>query len=239
MARPDAVSRRGGARLAAALLALALLAGCGGNRLRVTGVGGARLDYRPPEAKSAGPASVDLPETPAEALAAAAAAMRAHGLQITIDDERALLLVGQLSGEPEPYVDCGSVEIVPGPKASEPPTSFPAAAARAQVPRTVGSQRTEVVRQMRLAARLVVSAVASGDGTQLTSRAYYVVTRSFSLPGDLASADVGPRVEAMSFTSDRPGSFPSGTTCIATGRLERLVIPISTPQPLTLLPPAS
>ena len=223
----------GPARVVVAALALALLAGCASNRVRVSGVGGPRLDYQPPGAAPAGPVSVDVSEAPGEALAAAEASMRANGLQVTLVDPRASMVVGQYEGDPQPYVDCGAVEILPGAKASEPPSRFPAAAPQAQVPRTVGTTHTQVVRSMRLDGRLVVTAIPSDTGSRLTSHAYYVITLSFALPGDLAKADVGPRVEVMSFTSDRSGSLPAGTTCVPTGRLERLGLPSPPPRILT------
>jgi hypothetical protein len=239
MAMRDEASRMGGARLVVAARALALLAGCAGNRVRVSGVGGPRLDYQPPGATPAGPVSVDVAEAPAEALAAVEGTMRANGLRVTLVDPRAFLVIGQYEGDPQPFVDCGAIEVLPGAKASEPPSRFPAAVPQAQVPRTIGDTRTQVVRSMRLDGRLVVTAAPSDAGTRLTSRAYYVITLSFALPGELADAHVGPRVEVMSFTSDRAGSLPAGTTCVPTGRLERLALPPSAPRILTPQPQPS
>ncbi len=66
-----------------------------------------------------------------------------------------------------------------------------------------------------------------------------MVTLSFALTGELADTNVGPRVEVMSFTSDSSGSLPAGTTCVPTGRLERLALPPSAPQILIPQAPPS
>ncbi len=154
------------ARVVMAVLALALLAGCNGSRVRVSGIGGPRLEYQPPGATPAGPVSVDLSESPRDALAAVEEAMRANGLHVTSVDPRASLVVAIYEGDPQPYVDCGAIEILPGAKASEPASRFPAAVPQARLPRTIGSTRTQVVRSMRLDGRVVVTAMPSDAGTR-------------------------------------------------------------------------
>jgi hypothetical protein len=142
-------------------------------------------------------------------------ALRTAGLRIGQVDERAGLVVATYTGDPSRFVDCGTIiAATDGGDARR----LDAAAEGANFRRSSNRRPVLVERGLTLRARLVLQLRPEGQGTRLTSRATYVLTKRTSLDGGPA------RLETISFQSGGRAGFAKGTICQPTSALERLAL---------------
>lgn len=212
-------ARRGASRWAASLLLPALLAAC-------TGVGVERsaalhpalapFEYRPPDREPAQPVVVRLRGMPERVLPAAARTLEERGFEPEQVDPGRRLLVLRYRGAPEPWVDCGTLQV----REAGEPRSRPAAAATLRADRSPdgGSQ---LVRSLRLDARVVV-ALRQQLGGRAAVRTTYVLTELVDRVGADGRVLASAR-ETARFETGGVGSFREGMRCVATGRLEEEV----------------
>lgn len=145
------------------------------------------------------------------------------GLEIREADDAAGRLVAAYAGDPEPYVDCGWIVAYDEAGLER----VPAAAEAASFERRLGGEVVDVARRLELEAVMTVVLDQRGEATVVDTSSDYRLTKLARAPGE---ADPLSR-ETITFASGEAASFGIGTTCQATGQLERLV--------LDALPPVS
>lgn len=187
------------------LAGAAFVAACGGAPVRL-----AELGYTAP---SEPPALPDTRTVGAAPIVLANAALEANG-PFDVRQSEPGYVVAYYSGNPEPYVDCGTLETSAG--------NVPGAAQQARLSRFRDYEEWQALRQMRLDARIVTRFEPRTSGTRMLTSATYVVTRTADTV-DGQGAVIGTRRDTVSFESGGTGRFTKGTVCRPTGSLERAV----------------
>ena len=184
-------------------------------------------DYLPPIGLPSRPGLAVAADSPEAALRLLADRLKGRDFQKVEGASGPGRLVLEFSGDPEPYLDCGTF-IVGGATPTEPTRREPASRLqiRIPVPATVAAGEV-ILRQLRLDARIVITAEREQGLTQLTALVIYGATRTVdrvALDGRILDTSR----ETMAFRTDQLGRFAMGLECLATGRLEADVLaPIS------------
>lgn len=177
--------------------------------------GSERLAYTGPVGPAGTAADQRIDQPPGRAVGQVREALRKAGLRIGQVDERAGLVVATYAGDPARFADCGTIVArTDGGGARR----LDAAAESAAFRRARDRRPLLVERGMALRARLVLQLRPDGQGTRLTGRATYVVTKR------TAPAGGPPRFETISFQSGGRAGFAKGTICQPTGALERVAL---------------
>ena len=151
-------------------------------------------------------------------------AVAAVPLTVTKSDPEAGLVVATYSGNPEPYVTCGWIVIMP-PGATSEPRHYPAAAPSTEMPGDWVRFDGILDRGLRLDSRTVarVAPSASGNEAVVDVDTTYVLTRTLTTrepDGQIR----GWKRETVRLPDDGGATFAKGTTCYATGQLEAAVL---------------
>ena len=153
-------------------------------------------------------------------------------LQVDLADPERAIVVASYSGDPEPYVSCGSILVDRGGELEEVPAS-----GQASFRRVVQGRGLEVTRGMRLDARLVVEVKPDGGGAGVETTSNYVLTKTI-VAEDRAGRARGRAHEVVSFSAGGRGEFSKGTVCQPNGALERIVLGVL-PSMARVQPPES
>ena len=175
----------------------------------------AQIGYVPPETAPAAPVRLHARGTPAGAVDRLAGALAAAGLAIDIADPSRGIVVAIYSGDPTPYVECGSIFVFPVGAGAE-PRRLPAETGRATLDLGSPAAPAALARELRLDARLALQLQPSGGEVEVLGDATYVLTKTVRPASGAAVRDV------VSFRSGESGRFARGTVCQPNGRLERL-----------------
>ena len=140
-----------------------------------------------------------------------------------IDKESGFINISY-SGDPEKYIDCGVIDSYVKNAMGERRYHFPAASAYQEYETMVGGQNLLFYkRKMNLEGRInLIIQELSQDSTLVTVNIKYVVTKNI-----LVSNPQGQSTnlsDSISFNTNGSATFPKGTSCYATGALEREVI---------------
>ncbi|MCS6877712.1 MAG: hypothetical protein RMK73_02870 [Geminicoccaceae bacterium] len=159
------------------------------------------------------------PEAAIARLAEALGAEKSRMRRGTAEDGTAWLELTS-SGDPEPFVDCGSFELhEPG----APPRRIPAARLDLRIPLAPPERREVLLRQLRLDGRLLAIARPSEPGSRLEVRATYVLTRTVDRVA-LDGRVLDTQRETAAFETGTTGRFAQGLVCRPSGRLEQAVV---------------
>jgi hypothetical protein len=132
------------------------------------------------------------------------------------------------SGDPEPYVDCGSVASYVKNARGERTYRFPAASASADYELMTGKEIVSIARQMALDARIAVTAAPiANKETRVSVSAHYALSRTMHIRDTQGSVQTVSHLAR--FTSDDDGTFPGAVVCRASGKLEADVLSAVTP----------
>lgn len=177
--------------------------------------------YRPPAEPPPPPPSIEVEGAPEAALAALAEALGAEErrLQRGVAEGGVAWLALTSTGDPEPFVDCGSFEL---PAADGSTSRIPAARLSVRIPLQPAERREVLLRQLRLDGRLLLTAVPTPAGSRLETRASYVLTRTIDRVA-LDGRVLDSQRETIAFESGGSGRFAHGMLCRPTGRLEQAV----------------
>ncbi len=179
-------------------------------------------NYLPPTEPPPRPPSVVTSMPPQTAIAQLAEALGAETNRArrgTREDGTAFLELTS-SGDPEPFVDCGSFELhQPG----TPPERIAAARLNLRIPLLPPERREVLLRQLRLDGRLLAIAHPIPEGSRLEFRATYVLTRTVDRVA-LDGRVLETRRETIAFDTGSVGRFAQGLVCQPTGRLEEALL---------------
>jgi hypothetical protein len=179
-------------------------------------------NYRPPEGPPPAPPSLSVEERPERAIELLAEALAASGSKLgrgTRETGEAWLVLTS-SGDPEPFLDCGTFEAIAEDGRVE---RVPAARLAMRLPIPPAERREVFLRQLRLDGRLAVSARPEDGRSRIDVVASYVLTRTVdrvALDGRILES----QRETVAFETGRAGRFDQGLICRPTGRLEDAVI---------------
>lgn len=197
------MTRRAGIALGSTFL----LAGCLSGNIEPVA-----LTYTPPQVDPAATRSQQLPGRADSMLQNLSASLMNVGFEDVVTPASDVV-VARYSGELEPFVDCGTLQL-PGE-----PGSRPAASAQLNVNAFTDQPRWVAFRQMRLDARMATRTRPSDDGFVTRSDVTYVVTRTIDTMSS-SGAVLGTDRELISFDSGGVGRFANGTVCQPSGVLE-------------------
>lgn len=147
-------------------------------------------------------------------------------------DRNTGVMVLRFSGNPEKYLDCGTVDgsvsnLRPGAQITR-AYQFPAASANQTYEQPVDGNIYDVTRTMGLAGTINVRLRQEGKkATRAAVNAQYDVTRTASISNTPTGRVYAPIKDSVSFASHSQGTLPGpgrATQCVATGELEREVL---------------
>lgn len=178
--------------------------------------------YLPPDGAPPPAPALLVPAPPGRAIAALAETLggAARGVKSGTAEAGVAWLALTSSGDPLPFVDCGSFELRGEDGAVR---RVPAASLSVRIPLLPAERREVLLRQLRLDGRLLVTAQPEGRGSRLEARAAYVLTRTV----DRVARDgrvLDSQRQTIAFSTGERGAFDQGLACRPTGRLEAAVL---------------
>src|SRR5918996_5964581 len=145
------------------------------------------------------------------------------GLQVGLADQERGVMVATYSGDPAPYVTCGSILLY-----GEGEPEQIDASGEASFDRVVGRRSIEVDRDLKLDARLAVEVKPGGGEAFVETTGNYVLTKTV-VAAYRSGSERGRAYEIVSFSTGERGAFSKGTVCQPNGALERTVLDIMPP----------
>lgn len=178
--------------------------------------------YRPPEGPAPPPPSLRVAEPPERAIERLAEALAEADprLRRGTGEAGVAWLVLTSSGDPEPFLDCGSFELVDAQGRVE---RLPAARLAVRLPVQPAERREVLLRQLRLDGRLAVAAVPEDGGSRIELEATYVLTRTVDRVA-LDGRVLDSQRETAAFRTGEIGRLEQGLVCRPNGRLEAAVV---------------
>ncbi|HZA67802.1 MAG TPA: hypothetical protein VE592_12670 [Geminicoccaceae bacterium] len=145
------------------------------------------------------------------------------GLQVGLADQERGVMVATYSGDPAPYVTCGSILLY-----GEGEPEQIDASGEASFDRVVGRRSIEVDRDLKLDARLAVEVKPGGGEAFVETTGNYVLTKTV-VAAYRSGSERGRAYEIVSFSTGERGAFSKGTVCQPNGALEQTVLDIMPP----------
>ena len=181
--------------------------------------------YVPPERGPKGELSRYVPENPDLVLEQVWAYVEEQGFALESVDPQARLLVARYSGDPRPFIDCGTVTALEDGVPVDPPRQYSANKPEVRTAKSPKGRRVGLLRRMQLDARLVVRIEPRGTGARVYASSIYVASKTINRLRKGGRPDELVDREVISFQSGEEGRFEQGTICVATGKLES--VPLS------------
>jgi hypothetical protein len=194
------------------LLGLVLLVGCVG-----------RFEYERPVRLDPPEESLTVEKSKSEAWANIIQALDNQFFTIDCLDKDSGTIILTYVGDPERYIDCGSITSYVKNLGGERTYSFPAATGATEYELMQRDGLLFITRQMSLEARLNVTLAEIGaTRTRISVHARYAVTRTLTVRDTQGRPRITSNV--ILFNSGQEGAFPGTGTCRPTGLLEKDVL---------------
>jgi hypothetical protein len=145
------------------------------------------------------------------------------GLQVGLADQERGVMVATYSGDPAPYVTCGSILLY-----GEGEPEQIDASGEASFDRVMGRRSIEIDRDLKLDARLAVEVKPGGGEAFVETTGNYVLTKTV-VAAYRSGSERGRAYEIVSFSTGERGAFSKGTVCQPNGALEQTVLDIMPP----------
>jgi hypothetical protein len=145
------------------------------------------------------------------------------GLEIGLADPERGVMVATYSGDPAPYVTCGSILLY-----GEGEPEQIDASGDASFGRVVQGRSVEIDRDLRLDARLAVEVRPGEEEAFVETIGNYVLTKTV-VSEYRSGSQQGSAYEIVSFSTGERGAFSKGTVCQPSGALEQTVLDIMPP----------
>lgn len=198
-----------------AVLAVFALAGCASSGPLEDMVG-----YVPPTSLPAQPKRTLVAEERGRVWDQLVDVLEESAFEIDHIDEAQSLLVARYSGDPEPYIDCGSIVT------HQNGTLGQIAGSATAVELNYELERKPVIlnRALNLDSRIIIRLSDQGSGgTVIQTDITYVVTKTVDVADPSGETKEGNR-ETVSFEAGNRGEFSKGTTCQPNGSLDLAVL---------------
>lgn len=197
-----------------AVWAMLIMAGCAPSKPMKDMVG-----YVPPTSLPAPPKKTLVADPKAEVWAQLVGFLETSSFTIDHIDEEESLLVARYSGNPEPYVDCGSIVTHQGGTLGQIAGSSAAVALNYELEQ----QPVILNRTLNLDSRIIIRLTEQTRGTVIQTDTTYVVTKTVDVEDPSGAVQNGSR-ETVSFEAGGRGEFSKGTACQPNGSLDLAVL---------------
>ncbi|MGI9509565.1 MAG: hypothetical protein ACR2QJ_09485 [Geminicoccaceae bacterium] len=134
-------------------------------------------------------------------------------------DEDEGLLVARYSGDPEPFVDCGSIVTHQGGTLGQ----ISGSAQTVALSYELDKEPVTLNRSLKLDSRIIIRLVEQSRGTVIKTDTTYVVTKTVDVEDTEGAVRRGSR-ETVSFEAGGRGEFDKGTACQPNGSLDLAVL---------------
>lgn len=125
------------------------------------------------------------------------------------------------SGDPEKYIDCGSIYSYVKNLRGERTYQFPASKGHKIYEAMDKGNYAQIERKMDLSGRMnIIVEEIEKDKTMISVSTRYIVEKSYTINGRFSRSDT------VSFNTGQSASFPQGTTCRCNGQFENEVLDI-------------
>lgn len=197
-----------------AVLAVLLLVGCSPSKPMKDMVG-----YVPPTSFPAQPKRTLVADKPGLVWSQLVNFLEASAFEIDHIDEGKNLLVARYSGDPGPYIDCGSIVTHQNGTLGQIAGSISTVALNYEL------EETPVIlnRSLNLDSRIIIRLVGKTQGTVIETDATYVVTKTIDVADPSGAIREGNR-ETVSFEAGGRGEFSKGTACQPNGSLDLAIL---------------
>ncbi|MDH3658908.1 MAG: hypothetical protein OEU92_02580 [Alphaproteobacteria bacterium] len=197
-----------------AVLAVLVAAGCSHSKPMKDMVG-----YVPPTSLPAQPKRTLVAGEREQVWAQLVDVLEASAFEIDHIDEDKKLLVARYSGNPEPYIDCGSIVTHQRGTLGQLAGAAPTIALNYEIE----EQPVVLNRTLNLDSRIIIRLDGQPQGTVIKTDATYVVTKTVDVVDSSGTVREGSR-ETVSFQAGRRGEFSKGTACQPNGSLDLAVL---------------
>lgn len=145
--------------------------------------------------------------------------LESSAFEIERIDRSKNLVIAQYSGDPEPYVDCGSIVTHQGGVLSQLAGSAQSSTLNYQL-----EEKAVVLnRSLNLDSRIIITLSEQDQGTVVATDTAYVVTKTIDVTDAAGTTQQGNR-ETISFSAGGRGEFGKGTSCQPNGFLHLAVL---------------
>ena len=139
--------------------------------------------------------------------------------EIETADRAKNLLVARYSGDPEPYIDCGSIVTHEGGILSQ----ITGSTQTANLNYKLENEPVVLDRTLNLDSRIIVTLTDQSPDTVINTDTTYVVTKTIDIVGKSGEITQGNR-ETISFNAGDRSEFSKGTSCQPNGFLDLAVL---------------
>lgn len=197
-----------------AVLAALVVAGCSSSEPLRDMVG-----YVPPTSLPAQPKSTLVADRQDQVWAELTSFLETSDFVIDHIDQEKNLLVARYSGDPEPYIDCGSIVTHENGSLDQIAGSAPAVALNY----AIDDNPVVLNRSLNLDSRIIIRLAEQPQGTVIKTDTTYVVTKTVDVADPSGAIKEGSR-ETISFEAGGRGEFSKGTACQPNGSLDLAVL---------------
>lgn len=197
-----------------AVLAMLVLASCSSSTPFRDMVG-----YVPPTSLPAQPKRTLVQDRPANVWNSLIASLRRSDFEIDHVDREKRLIVARYSGNPEPFVDCGSIVTHENGALGQ----ISGSARDVSLNYRLEDQPVVLRRGLNLDSRIIIRLQEQRHGTVISTDTTYVVTKTVDVEATSGSATEGSR-ETVSFSAGKRAEFSKGTACQPNGSLDVAVL---------------
>lgn len=146
-------------------------------------------------------------------------ALEASDFEVAQVDEAKNLLVARYSGNPEPYIDCGSIVTHQNGSLGQ----IAGSAASVALNYEVDQKPVILDRTLSLDSRIIIELGDQPRGTVISTDTTYVVTKTIDIKESSGAVREGSR-ETVSFAAGNRAEFSKGTACQPNGSLDLAVL---------------
>ncbi|MEM9439457.1 MAG: hypothetical protein AAGA73_03335 [Pseudomonadota bacterium] len=197
-----------------AVLTVLLIAGCSSPATLKDMVG-----YVPPTSLPAEPKRTLVAEEKSLVWSQLVSLLDSSAFEVDLIDESKSLIVARYSGDPEPFIDCGSIVTHQNGTLGQIAGSAPTVALNYEL-----EQEPVVLnRTLNLDSRIIIRLADQPQGTVIKTDTTYVVTKIVDVADESGNVRDGSR-ETISFEAGNRGEFSKGTACQPNGSLDLAVL---------------
>lgn len=177
------------------------------------------VGYVPPTSLPAQPRRTVVQDDFSQVWAGLASYLQESAFDIDHQDFDKKLIVARYSGNPEPYVDCGSIVVHENGTLRQ----IAAAIESISLNHEMNNQHVLLNRLLNLDSRIIIRLEERQLGTVVSTDTTYVVTKIVDIETRSGSEAEGSR-ETVSFNAGERASFGRGTACQPNGSLDLAIL---------------
>jgi hypothetical protein len=197
-----------------AVLTVLMIAGCSTPATLKDMVG-----YVPPTSLPAEPKRTLVAEEKGLVWSQLVSLLEASAFEVDLADESKSLIVARYSGDPEPFIDCGSIVTHQSGALGQIAGSAPSV----QLSYELEQEPVVLDRTLNLDSRIIIRLADQPQGTVIQTDTTYVVTKIVDVVDGSGNVRDGSR-ETISFKAGNRGEFSKGTSCQPNGSLDLAVL---------------